>query len=878
MRAELPWNVAGIPTEAREAVRAAARREGLSVGEWLTRRILNGFSGIEEAGDIGASAPSPQEPGTALAALESRAISRDSDEMLARRSENESAESWRRIEEQLRGIGRRLDSSKRNHSESNRFLSRTAQEMNVNAREQAQAFEELGQSVRGLRERLERLERNAAGDNIREAIKALHQGLSRLADQLNTTTAQSAGQLAQVTANLEKLASHVGKVWEDADNTAQLLESRIDLAQIDLTQRLKDSEHVLDARLSATEKTVQFNTNALDHALEKIEAAAQERAAELAENQRRAAQHEEGVRELKDSLAALEACLPGVKLEARLNAIERSVGGLKETFAQRDPALAFGTAVQNVAQRLERLEREHDELIEALRAATVQELPVVLDPLVEEAPESLLQESLRQESALMEEIPEPPRHEFLAAQEIFLQEPAAQQEEPAVPQDIADAIPEQHLAFGLPHEPPAEQEEPAIQRDAADVIAEQHPAFALPPEREHEQENDIEPYPDFDDVFIEPEADHFLARARLSAEAASQQAEDERLIRLSAFHAGQAAPDNEERARPRYLIPALVAAVVMIMAVTALVLSQHPPAQLIAAAKPTSALPAPAAPPAGVQASALPLPQVLNNLASASDNNSSDAVSSIGPQAKPDATSATPTDESKTSASTAPEKPADKPAVKSPTPKSAVVAAHDRVAQLANAGNPVALAILGLKALDGPTVSLPNAVRFLTEAADKGQAVAQYRLGTLYERGQGVAADAAKAMHWYELAATQGNRKAMHNLAVAYASAPVGKRNMTEAARWFVKAANLGLSDSQFNLAVLYERGEGVPQSLADAYKWYAIAALSGDAEAKARMGVLETQLNASDRTAANKSATSFRAAPLIRSVNVPPEPADLGG
>ena len=48
MRAELPWNVAGIPPEAREAARAAARREGLSVGEWLTRRILRSFSDMGE--------------------------------------------------------------------------------------------------------------------------------------------------------------------------------------------------------------------------------------------------------------------------------------------------------------------------------------------------------------------------------------------------------------------------------------------------------------------------------------------------------------------------------------------------------------------------------------------------------------------------------------------------------------------------------------------------------------------------------------------------------------------------------------------------------------------------------------------------------------
>ena len=123
------------------------------------------------------------------------------------------------------------------------------------------------------------------------------------------------------------------------------------------------------------------------------------------------------------------------------------------------------------------------------------------------------------------------------------------------------------------------------------------------------------------------------------------------------------------------------------------------------------------------------------------------------------------------------------------------------------------------------------------------------------------------------MSANQGNRKAMHNLAVSYAS----KKNMTEAARWFAKAAVLGLSDSQFNLAVLYERGDGVPQSLLDAYKWYSIAAAVGDSESKQRMETLRSQLNDSDKAAANKSAAIFHAAPLNRAANVPPEPADLG-
>jgi hypothetical protein len=41
MKQNLPWSVSGIPPEAREAARAAASREGMSLGDWLTQRILD---------------------------------------------------------------------------------------------------------------------------------------------------------------------------------------------------------------------------------------------------------------------------------------------------------------------------------------------------------------------------------------------------------------------------------------------------------------------------------------------------------------------------------------------------------------------------------------------------------------------------------------------------------------------------------------------------------------------------------------------------------------------------------------------------------------------------------------------------------------------
>ncbi|HWY64086.1 MAG TPA: hypothetical protein VNX61_02650 [Rhizomicrobium sp.] len=822
----------------RDAARAAARREGLSVGEWLTRHILRDAPGLEEdAPTLRASGETPDNWEAPSAAV----LQRDSQETPAPPGESQSHEAWRRIEEQLRGIGRRLDTNERSHGESNRFLSRTAQDMNASARGQAQAVEQLSLTVGDLRERLERLERSAPGGNIREAIKALHLGLSRLADQLTANAGKSAGQMEQLTANLEKLAAHLGKVWENADNNARLLNQRIDLAQIELTKRLEDGERSLNARLSAAEKTTLFNTNALDHALEKIETAASQRAAELAESQRRAVQHEENLRDLKESLAQLEARLPGMKLEARLNTIERSIGGLKETVTERRSVPAFGTAVQDVSQRLDRLEKDHAELMgDPWTKPALEPLdifaPYPSEPLAETPPEQALS------------VPEAPEQET-PIQETPIQETASQEtaeQEPAVSASFAS---EPEISVPQEQEPGRESEEmaPFAPRD-----------YGFHPLQETEEESDIA----FQAIFAESQRDDLLAEAQRSAQAALERAEDERIARLSSYHTGSDAADGEEKPRSRYLVPVAAILVVAIVATAALLMSQRAKRlgeQLAASSPVTDKIPVLPSLPANPQIAAAP---------PARDSGPQNDQTSEIPSASRDTAQETPATDP------------GKPAAQTPAPKTVASAGTDRVVQLADAGNPMALTILGLRALDGTgstPVNLPDAVKFLNRAADKGQAVAQYRLGTLYERGQGVAADTIKAMHWYELSADQGNRKAMHNLAVAYASGPAAQRNMTLAAHWFAKAAALGLADSQFNLAVLYERGEGVSQSLTDAYKWYAIAALSGDAEAKARLGVLDTQLSESDRTAAGKAAAGFHAAPLMRSVNVPPEPADLG-
>jgi len=870
MRAELPWNVAGIPPEAREAARAAARREGLSVGEWLTRRILRSFSGLEEEaafetrGQSGAPVDSWGLPPSA-------ASRRDTEDMMARvgRSETESNDAWRRIEDQLRGLSRRLDSSERSHSESNRVMSRTTQEMNISAREQAQAFDQLGMNVIALNERLERLERSAVHDGIKEAVKALHQGLSRLADQITATANNSAGQVGQLTASLEQLAGRVGQARVDSESRAKALDQRMDTAEMvvdarfkaleqtaqkaggALDQRFEAAERAMDARLAAVEKTAQFNTNALDHALEKIETSANQRATDQVEIQRRAAQHEEALHRLEDSIARLEMRLPGAEFERRLDHIEHSVGGLADRLERHDPNERFDSGMQAMSHRMDALEKDHSDFLSEMRTRFLHPVePPAYEPAHPE-PVQTHPQSYEPPPASAFEVPplaEPP----LADDPAF---------EPLPPMD---AFTPHGFTFDVPPE------------DGADPFA---------------------PAPEFPDVFADaPPPENFLAQARRSARAAAEKAESERRGRFAGFFQKETHHD-EEKEKSRLLIPLIVGLVVVAAGAAALFLSRHAntPEQPVvtrpaAPVRPSAPLPK-ATPSAVAPQSVTPAPHDTKAGDAKTDDAKTDDAKTgdvkvggakIGDAKNFQTQRAEPKPQPAQSRLPAPATP--HPVKSTPVSPSAQTVPTrlaappvDKVVQLASAGNPAALTILGLRALEGQQVNLPDAVKFLTQAAEKGQAVAQYRLGTLYERGQGVAADPAKAVHWYELSANQGNRKAMHNLAVSYASGAGGKKNMTESARWFAKAATLGLADSQFNLAVLYERGDGVQQSLLDAYKWYSIAAAAGDAESKQRMNVLATQLSDPDRAAAAKSAATFHAAPLNRGANVPPEPADLG-
>ena len=177
--------------------------------------------------------------------------------------------------------------------------------------------------------------------------------------------------------------------------------------------------------------------------------------------------------------------------------------------------------------------------------------------------------------------------------------------------------------------------------------------------------------------------------------------------------------------------------------------------------------------------------------------------------------------------------------------------------QAAQSGDLTAQYELALQRLGAGRAS--EGATLLRRAADRGFAMAQYRLAKLYERGEGVPTDLTVARQWTERAAASGNRRAMHDLGVFFARGEGAPLDESAAFRWFRQAAELGVADSQYNLGVLYQQGRGVNASASEALFWFLVAARQGDQDAGARATALEAQLTAAQAEQARARAQAFR-------------------
>jgi len=95
----------------------------------------------------------------------------------------------------------------------------------------------------------------------------------------------------------------------------------------------------------------------------------------------------------------------------------------------------------------------------------------------------------------------------------------------------------------------------------------------------------------------------------------------------------------------------------------------------------------------------------------------------------------------------------------------------------------------------------------------------------MYDSGQGVAQDYAEAAAWYRKAAEQGDAVAQFNLGSMYFKGKGAQRGLWRGRTMYHMAAVQGYAQAQYSLGLMYCEGNGVPQDPVQAYLWLNLAA-----------------------------------------------------
>lgn len=201
-------------------------------------------------------------------------------------------------------------------------------------------------------------------------------------------------------------------------------------------------------------------------------------------------------------------------------------------------------------------------------------------------------------------------------------------------------------------------------------------------------------------------------------------------------------------------------------------------------------------------------------------------------------------------------------------------------------GDVVAQRKVGIMYYDGNSVpsDLDVSKKWLTKAADKGDAISQFYLAEIYAGYGDPMAYRSKfgtsdpsALKWYRAAAESGVARAQTEIGDMYYNGHNVTVNYDEAAKWYRYAAEQGEPDAQEKLGgmylsgftgeknfvsaffdrIVYGSGTG-KKDWVSAYTWYSIAASRGNKDARRHMYQVESGLTSREIAQAQKIASDF--------------------
>ena len=506
MKSNAPWSVKGIERDAREAAKAAAQREGMTVGEWLNQIIYT-------AGDPHA-APTVGE----IEGLKARDLAA-AIEHLSRRisvADSRSAEAIDTLARSLGGAVERLQRLERSEPG-------------------------LGAIDESLAARLRALEEKSTDRQRIEALRALERAVGQIAVQFNSTTQSTsqrldsaerqlqdlAGRLetsagpaetvsaAAVRDAIEGMAERVARAEKIAAEAAQLKSEAGESVDADFIHKTGIRLRILGDEIKRGGDQIRTLEQTISRLGQQIDAA-----------ERRSA---EGVQKVAETITDLRSQLSSADAADQANAraeIEAAVSEITQRTEDRIQTLQ--ESFDAMVRRLESAGGGAPHPIAAPRAAAA--LDAAPAPKAASAPIDDLDSELEDAFAALEledPIPTPPAREPVARVEPELDDfafdadedelPEAAAEEPVDP-ETADVLAEIREAFGLGE--PGAASEPADAR--ADAAPEQEIEVAV--------EAPVEPPPlaaAADAAGGSADADYLKAARRAAREAAARAAEEE---------------------------------------------------------------------------------------------------------------------------------------------------------------------------------------------------------------------------------------------------------------------------------------------------------------------------------------------------------------
>lgn len=135
------------------------------------------------------------------------------------------------------------------------------------------------------------------------------------------------------------------------------------------------------------------------------------------------------------------------------------------------------------------------------------------------------------------------------------------------------------------------------------------------------------------------------------------------------------------------------------------------------------------------------------------------------------------------------------------------------------------------------------------KSAENGRPEALFKLGHIYETGDGVVKDLEEAARCYKKAADKGHAEAQANLGAMHQDGAGVEQSYELAAEYYLKAEEQGHADAQCHLGWLYEKGLGVEKNFEYAKLLYKAAAEQDHVAAYTYLGNMHVDTDLQEAT-----------------------------